>query len=79
GVPFARVLDVARWIHDELETLGVPGVPKTSGAEGLHVYVRLPPGTSYETGRLFCQIVGTMVADQHPKIATLERRVHARG
>src|SRR5439155_19551274 len=25
GVPFARVLDVARWVHDELETLGALG------------------------------------------------------
>ena len=79
GVPFARVLDVARWIHDELAALGTPSVPKTSGAEGLHVYVPLPPSTSYETGRLFCQIVATVVADRHPAIATVERRVHARG
>ena len=79
GVPFAQVLDVARWIRDELATLGTPSVPKTSGAEGVHVYVPLPPGTSYETGRLFCQIVATIVADQHPRIATVERRVHARG
>ena len=43
GTTFARVLDVARWVHDELETLGVPAVPKTSGSRGLHVYIPLPP------------------------------------
>ena len=79
GVPFARVLDVARFIHDELERLGVPAVPKTSGAEGLHIYVPLPPGTSYESGRLFCQIVATIVADRHPELATVTRSVHDRG
>ena len=78
GTTFARVLDVARWVHDELETLGVPAVPKTSGSRGLHVYIPLPPHTSYESGRLFCQIVATMIAARHPKAATVERTVRAR-
>jgi bifunctional non-homologous end joining protein LigD len=78
GTPFARVLDVARWVHDELEALRVPGVPKTSGSSGLHVYIPLPPGTSYESGQLFCQIVATVIASRHPKVATVERTVRAR-
>ena len=79
GVPFATVVDVARWIHDELERIGIPSVPKTSGATGMHVYVPLPPRTSYETGRLFCEIVATLVANRHPRVATIERAVDARG
>ncbi len=78
GTTFARVLDVARWVHDELETLGVPAVPKTSGSRGLHIYIPLPPHTSYESGLLFCQIVATMIAARHPKAATVERTVRAR-
>jgi bifunctional non-homologous end joining protein LigD len=76
--PFSRVLDVARWVRDELESLKVAAVPKTSGSSGLHVYIPLPPGTSYESGMLFCQIVATVVASRHPKIATVERTVRAR-
>jgi bifunctional non-homologous end joining protein LigD len=79
GVPFATVVDVARFIHDELERVGTPSVPKTSGASGLHVYIPLPPGTSYEAGRLFCEIVATVVAGRHPRVATVERSVDARG
>ena len=79
GVTFDRVLDVARAIRDELEALGALGVPKTSGADGLHIYVPLPPGTPYDAGLLFCQIVATIVSHKHPKIATVERRVRARG
>ena len=78
GTPFSRVLDVARWVHDELDSLGVTGFPKTSGASGIHIYVPLPPHTSYESGMLFCQIVATMVASRHPKIATIERTVARR-
>jgi len=79
GVPFARVLDVARWIRDELESLGTPGVPKTSGSDGLHIYIPLPPRTPYDAGLLFCQIIATVVAQKHPQAATVERAVKARG
>jgi bifunctional non-homologous end joining protein LigD len=75
---FASVLDVARWVRDELESLGVRGFPKTSGASGLHVYIPLPPRTTYESGMLFCQIVATVVASRHPKVATVERVVARR-
>ena len=78
GTPFSTVIDVARWVHDELESMKVPAVPKTSGSRGLHVYIPLPPGTSYESGMLFCQIVATVIASRHPKSATVERTVRAR-
>jgi bifunctional non-homologous end joining protein LigD len=78
GTPFSRVVDVARWVRDELASLRVPGVPKTSGSRGLHVYIPLPPDTSYESGVLFCQIVATLIAARHPKAATVERMVRAR-
>ena len=69
GTPFARVLDVACWLHDELETLGTPSFPKTSGASGLHIHIPLPPATPYEAGLIFCQIVATVAASRHPAAA----------
>jgi bifunctional non-homologous end joining protein LigD len=78
-VPFSQVLDVARWVRDELKSLGAVGFPKTSGADGLHIYIPLQPGTPYEAGMLFCQIVATVVAQKHPKQATVERMVKNRG
>lgn len=79
GLAFARVLDVARWVRDELGELNATGFAKTSGAGGLHVYIPMPPDTPYQAGLLFCQIVSTMVARKHPKVATVERSLKARG
>jgi len=79
GLPYRRVLDVARWVRDALASLKATGFAKTSGAGGLHVYVPMPPQTTYETGLLFAQIVATMVAEQHSKEATVERSLKARG
>jgi len=78
GATFSQILDVARWVRDELQALKVPGFPKTSGSEGLHVFIPLPKGTSYEAGVLFCQIIATIVASKHPKVATIERMVRRR-
>jgi bifunctional non-homologous end joining protein LigD len=79
GLAYSRVLDVARWVRDELAALGAPGFAKTSGAGGLHIYVPMPPDTPYDAGLLFAQIVATMVARKHPKEATVERSLKARG
>ena len=76
--PFSRVRDVARWVHDELDALGIPGWLKTSGSRGLHIFLPLRPGTSYESGMLFCQIVASFVVHQHPEAATVERTVSKR-
>ena len=75
---FARVLDVARWTKDVLDTYRIPAWPKTSGASGLHIYIPLPPDTTYDTGQLLCQMVATLVAEAHPKVATIERMVKRR-
>ena len=79
GLPYRRVLDVARWVRDALVALKATGFAKTSGAGGLHVYVPMPPDTSYESGLLFAQIVATAVAERHPRETTIERSLKARG
>jgi bifunctional non-homologous end joining protein LigD len=79
GVTFEAVLDVARWIRDELAKLKVPGFPKTSGSRGIHIFIPLQAGTPYQSGQIFCEIVATMVAEKHPRVATVTRAVRARG
>ena len=76
-VTFAQVLDVARWIHDEL--VGARrGVPKTSGADGAHIYIPLPPGTPYDDRPALLPDRRHRRAQKHPKIATAERSRQAR-
>jgi len=79
GLPFARVLEVALRVRDTLAGLKTVGFPKTSGSGGLHIYIPMLPGTTYDAGLLYCQIVATLVATRHPKLATIERAIAARG
>ena len=76
---FGRVIEVARWVKDTLDQLGLHAALKTSGSSGLHIYLPLPPETPNESATLVAQIIATRVADSHPKVATIERSVKARG
>ena len=75
---FATVVAVAKAVKEALDDYRIPSFPKTSGASGLHIYVPLPKGTSYETGQLLSQMVATAVVAARPKIATIERMVKRR-
>jgi bifunctional non-homologous end joining protein LigD len=76
---FGRVIQVARWVKDALDQLGLHAALKTSGSSGLHVYLPLPPNTPNEAATLVAQIIATRVAEAYPKVATIERAVKARG
>ena len=76
--PFARVVEVARWVKEALDASGLVAALKTSGATGLHVYLPLPPRTNATAALLLAQIVATRVAEAHPRAATIERSVKAR-
>jgi bifunctional non-homologous end joining protein LigD len=75
---FARVVEVAQLVHEELEALGLSSIAKTSGSSGMHVVVPLEPGVSDETALIAAQIIATRVAARAPAIATVERSVGAR-
>jgi bifunctional non-homologous end joining protein LigD len=77
--PFKRVVEVARWAKEVMDDLGLNGAIKTSGSSGLHIYIPLPPETPNEAATLVAQIVATRVAEEHPKVATIERWVKSRG
>jgi bifunctional non-homologous end joining protein LigD len=75
---FRRVIDAALWVGEELDRLGLHGVPKTSGASGIHIVLPLVPETPNETARLVAEIVATRVAERHPTATTVTRWVQSR-
>jgi bifunctional non-homologous end joining protein LigD len=75
---FDRVVEVATWVKEELDRLGLRAAIKTSGASGIHIFLPLPPRTSNESALLIAQIVATRVAQAHPREATVERAVATR-
>jgi bifunctional non-homologous end joining protein LigD len=76
---FARVVQVAHWCKEVIDSYKLHAAIKTSGSTGLHIYIPLPPKTPTEAATLVAQVVATRVADEHPREATIERSVKARG
>jgi bifunctional non-homologous end joining protein LigD len=78
GVPFARVLEVAGWIGELLETLDLLGLPKTSGGDGVHIFVPLVPGPSFEHVRVWLGSFIEQLDQRHPGAVTSDKRLAAR-
>ena len=72
------MVEVARWVKEALDTLGLTGALKTSGSRGLHIAVPLPAAVGWDTAVTLAQLIATSVAMSHPKLATVERSVAAR-
>jgi bifunctional non-homologous end joining protein LigD len=78
GANFKRVVQVAKWVKEELDELGLHAVPKTSGASGIHIVLPLPRGATYEISRVLAELVVRRVNEKHPKETTVVRAVKAR-
>ena len=76
---FGRVVQIAQWVKEVLDELGLHAAIKTSGSTGMHVYLPLPPQTPNEAATLIAQIVAERVVREHPKEATVKRFVKQRG
>jgi bifunctional non-homologous end joining protein LigD len=75
---YDMVVEAAHVLKRYLDKLGLQGCPKTSGASGLHIYVPLGPGHSYEQTRTMAQILARLAASERPDLFTLPRAVEKR-
>jgi bifunctional non-homologous end joining protein LigD len=77
---FNEVREAALRLHDKLEQAGVSGYPKTSGGGGLHIYVPLAAGYTFERVRSWVKGVGQQLATTYPElIATTGGSTHRGG
>jgi bifunctional non-homologous end joining protein LigD len=77
--PFADAVRVAKEVRRALEAQGVESFPKTSGKSGLHVLVPWMRDGDYDAAREWAMEVAGEVVGLVPDVATLERRIEARG
>lgn len=67
---FARVATVARELGRILDGAGILGLPKTSGATGIHIWIPLAPGHSFAQSSRFAEILFRLAAARLPEITT---------
>ena len=78
SAPFAHVLAVARALGELAEEVGLPAYLKTSGASGLHVLIPLARQLTHEQSRTLAELLGRVIVQRLPDIATMARAVRHR-
>jgi bifunctional non-homologous end joining protein LigD len=71
-VGFKETVRVALLVKEVLDALGLEGLAKTSGSDGIHVLVPIARRHTYADTRRFCEIVAGTLARTHPKLVTTE-------
>ena len=72
GATFAEVRETAIVVRDALETFGMKPLVKTSGSEGLHLYVAIARGPTQKQVWTFAKRLAKRLEQEHPRLVTAE-------
>jgi bifunctional non-homologous end joining protein LigD len=75
---YDKIVEAALLVRDKLDRIGLAGYPKTTGGDGMHIYIPLEPGYTYEQARIFAEILGMLVSGLRPDLFTTPRSVAKR-
>jgi DNA ligase D len=78
GASFDLIIEAALLVKKQLDQLELEGYPKTTGGDGMHVYIPLEPTYTYEQVRSFAEILFHLVYADAPDLFTTPRTVSKR-
>jgi len=78
GCPYSQIVEAAQLVKKTLDSIGLAGYPKTTGGDGMHIYIPLEPVYTYEQVRSFAELVSILVINRNPDLFTTPRTVSRR-
>jgi len=75
---FDMIVEAAVMVKRVLDEIGLTGYPKTTGGDGLHVYIPVVPEYTYEITRTFAEAISRVVLKRKPDLFTTPRSVAKR-
>ncbi|MGC2209027.1 MAG: DNA ligase D [Candidatus Korobacteraceae bacterium] len=75
---YDKIVEAALLVRNVLDSLGLTGYPKTTGGDGIHIYIPLEPVYSYEDSRNFAELLARLVVAERPGLFTTPRSVAQR-
>jgi bifunctional non-homologous end joining protein LigD len=78
GCPYSQIVEAAQLVKKTLDSVGLAGYPKTTGGDGMHIYIPLHPVYSFDQVRTFAELLSVLVINQKPDLFTTPRTVSRR-
>jgi bifunctional non-homologous end joining protein LigD len=75
---YDRIIEAAQLVRTKLDMIGLKGYPKTTGGDGMHIYIPLEPRYTYTQARTFAEVLARWVIAERPELFTTPRNVAAR-
>jgi len=75
---YDQIVEAAQLVREVLSGVGLKGYPKTTGGDGMHVYVPLEPVYSFDQVRSFAEILSHLAVEREPSLFTTPRSVEKR-
>jgi bifunctional non-homologous end joining protein LigD len=75
---YEKIVEAALLVRAKLDRAELESYPKTTGGDGMHLFVPLEPHYSYEQVRSFAELIATLVAHERPDLFTTPRAVAKR-
>jgi bifunctional non-homologous end joining protein LigD len=72
------IVDAALMVKNILDKIGLKGYAKTTGGDGMHVYIPVEPVYTYEETRTFAELIARLVTHEKPQMFTTPRSVSKR-
>jgi bifunctional non-homologous end joining protein LigD len=75
---YDKVVEAAHAVRKLLDAVGLTAYPKTTGGDGMHLYVPVEPVYTYEQTKSFAEILARIAAAARPDLFTTPRPVAKR-
>jgi len=75
---YDKIVEAALWVRARLDRIELVSYPKTTGGDGMHIFVPLAPRYTYAQVRSFAEALSALGAAERPDLFTTPRAVSRR-
>jgi len=75
---YEKIVEAALLVRKKLDRAELESFPKTTGGDGMHIFVPLVPRYTYDQVRSLAEVLARMVAHERPDLFTTPRTVSKR-
>jgi bifunctional non-homologous end joining protein LigD len=75
---YDRIVEAAQLVRQKLDLMELSGYPKTTGGDGMHIYIPIEPVYTFEQARTFAQLLAYILGIERPDLFTMQRAVSRR-